>query len=149
MKATNVLKLFIILLVLVALSAIPASGMDRIDALSQIETRNNDRAIGTYGEVSRYQILPEFWAHAMTWNGLTARSLRPTDPVAAKTVADRIMRARCQAFEDRYHRAPNDFEYYILWHRPACFVGRAVPRRISLSETDRARRFASLCQSRQ
>jgi hypothetical protein len=122
--------------------------MDRLDALSQIETRDNDRAIGRCREVSRFQILPAFWEQAMAWKDQAAGYLRPTDPEAAKTVVGWIMEARCRTFAERYHRAPDDFEYYILWHRPACFIGRAIPRRLTAAETDRARRFASLCQSR-
>jgi hypothetical protein len=114
--------------------------MDRLDALSQIESHNNDRAIGPQKEVSRYQILPAFWEAAnVVW--------RPRDAATARVVVNWIMQGRCQVFEARYHRAPNDFEYYILWHRPACLIGRPVPRHLTLAETDRGRRFASLCES--
>jgi hypothetical protein len=77
---------------------------------------------------------------------LTARS--PTDPASARVVVNCIMQARCRVFAARYHRAPDDFEFYILWHRPACYIGRPVPRRIAAVEADRGRRFAILCQSR-
>jgi hypothetical protein len=129
-----------------ALPAFCASGMDRFDALSQIESQNNDHAIGRQREVSRYQILPAFWEHAMAVNK-TIPVFRPTDPVAAKAVVDWIMQGRCQAFESRYHRQPTDFEYYILWHRPACFVGRPTPRQITSAEVERGRRFANLCRN--
>jgi hypothetical protein len=114
--------------------------MDRLDALSQIESRNNDRAIGPQREVSRYQILPAFWEQAnVAW--------RPTDADAARSVVEWIMQARCRAFVARYHHAPDNFEYYILWHRPACYIGRPVPRPLTLAEINRGRRFASLCES--
>ena len=129
-----------------ALTVQHVPAMDRFEALSQIETRNNDRAIGRYREVSRYQILPAFWAQAMAIN--PTNNFRPTDPTAAKSVVDWIMQPRCRAFQARYHRPPTDFEYYIFWHRPACFVGRDIPRRITALESDRARRFACLCESR-
>jgi len=127
------------------LPAFCAAGMDRFDALSQIESHNNDQAIGRQREVSRYQILPAFWVQAMALN--RAPVFRPTDPVAAKAVVDWIMEARCRAFAARYHRPPTDFEYYILWHRPACFVGRPTPRQITPAEIERGRRFANLCQN--
>ncbi len=130
------------------LSALSLPAMDRWDALSQIESRDNDQAVGQKGEVSRYQILPKFWAQARAGNPRANVSLRPTDPAAAKIVANRIMQARCRAFESRYHRAPDDFEFYLLWHRPACYIGRNIPRRITAVEADRGRRFASLCESR-
>jgi len=114
--------------------------MDRLDALSQIESRNNDRAIGPQQEVSRYQILPAFWEQAnVVW--------RPADPVVARNVVSWIMQARCRAFEARYHHAPDDFQYYILWHRPACYIGRSKPRLLTSHEIDRGRRFTTLCQS--
>jgi hypothetical protein len=137
-----------ILSVLLALSwptLLPA--MDRFDALSQLESRNNDHAIGKRQEVSRFQILPEFWAQATAGNKQATQLFRPTDPNAAKAVVNWIMEGRCRTFAERYHRAPTDFEYYILWHRPACLIGRTVPRHLTLAETDRGRRFASLCQS--
>jgi hypothetical protein len=115
-------------------------GMDRLAALSQIESHNNDQAIGRQREVSRYQILPAYWKAAnVAWH--------PTDPTTARSVVTWIMEARCDEFAARYHRPPDDFEYYILWHRPACLVGRTVPRHISMAERERGRRFANLCHS--
>lgn len=128
------------------LAGICASGMNRCDALSQIESHNNDHAIGRQSEVSRYQILPAFWEQAMAVNKAIP-FYRPTDPGAAKVVVDWIMQNRCRAFESRYHRPPTDFEYYILWHRPACFVGRPTPRHLTSAEIERGRRFANLCRN--
>jgi hypothetical protein len=127
------------------LTVTAAPALDRYDALSEIETRNNDRQIGPQREVSRYQILPELWDRA--WGDDEKTTVRPTDPAAARTVVKRIMGARCDLFTNRYHRAPDDFEFYILWHRPACYIGRPVPRAITVAEAGRARRFANLCQS--
>ncbi|HEX9048499.1 MAG TPA: hypothetical protein VF988_15835 [Verrucomicrobiae bacterium] len=118
---------------------------DRYDALSQIETRNNDRFVGPQREVSRYQILPALWNKA--WSDREKSVARPTDPVAAKKVVMHIMTARCGTFKERYHRLPDDFEFYILWHRPACYLGRPPLRPITTVEADRAQRFANLCQS--
>ena len=65
-------------------SALCASAMNRMDALSQIESGNNDYAIGSKQEVSRYQILPEFWQQAnVAWH--------PTDPATARIVVNWIM----------------------------------------------------------
>ena len=134
------LKQIIMVLSAILLPVICACGMDRLDALSQIESHNNDRAIGRQQEVSRYQILPVFWLEAnVVW--------RPTDASTARIVVNWIMQARCSAFEERYHRTPDDFEYYILWHRPACLIGRPVLRHLTLVERDRGRRFANLCRN--
>jgi len=83
------MKKMLTLLMTVLLPAICVSAMDRMDALSQIESRNNDLAIGAQKEVSRFQILPAFWLQArVAW--------RPTDPGVARIVVTRIMQARCR-----------------------------------------------------
>jgi len=134
------MKRIISILSVFVLPTLCSLGMDRMDALSQIESHNNDRAIGRQQEVSRYQILPAFWEQAnVVW--------RPTDPATARIVVNWIMQGRSHEFEARYHRAPNDFEYYILWHRPSCYIGRPVPRHITSAEIERGHRFANLCQA--
>ena len=51
----------VIMLVLVGLGlATPALAMDRWEALSMIESGNNDHAVGAVGEISRFQIRPSF-----------------------------------------------------------------------------------------
>jgi hypothetical protein len=133
------IQIFVLLSAMLLLVPVGAAGMDRLSALSQIESHDNDHAIGPQREVSRYQILPAFWQEAnVTW--------RPTDAATARIVVNWIMQGRCDTFEARYHRTPDDFEYYILWHRPACLIGRPVPRRLTASEVDRGRRFANLCR---
>jgi len=133
-------------LLAMVLSTELAPAMDRLGALSEIESHNNDHAIGRQREVSRFQIMPAFWAEAKAWN-ITRQGEPPTNPQSAEAVVSWIMQTRCRAFEGRYHRSPNDFEYYILWHRPACLVGRTTPRHLTALEADRGRRFALLCQS--
>jgi len=136
------MKTALSLLTTLALSVVAAPAIDRYEALSQIESRNNDRLIGPQREVSRYQILPELWTQA--WHH--PDTVSPTDPAAAKTVVMRIMQTRCEIFSSRYGHAPNDFEFYLLWHRPACYIGRPVPRPVTAAEAGRARRFANLCE---
>ena len=131
-------------LLTLAVGAASAPAMERLDALSQIESRNNDRAIGTQREVSRFQILPAYWVQAKAWK-IATDDQSPTDPASAREVVSWIMQGRCRTFAARYHHAPTDFEYYILWHRPACYIGRPVPRRITSIEADRAHRFVALC----
>jgi hypothetical protein len=129
------------------LSVAGAPALDRYAALSEIESRNNDRMVGPEREVSRYQILPDLWDQA--WTDRQKAVVKPTDPVAATTVVKRIMQTRCSLFQSRYHSLPSDFEFYVLWHRPACYIGRPVPRVLSTAEAGRARRFANLCESRE
>jgi hypothetical protein len=110
--------------------------MDRWTALSQIESGDDDRALGSAGEISRYQIKPEVWRrYART----TADWTKPAD---ALLVAKEAMQDRCTAFERSVHRSPTDFEFYILWNVPAQIQrpGKAVSRR--------AERFCNLINYR-
>lgn len=129
------LKLFFTAL-FVALG-ITARGMNRIDALSMLESGNNDKAVGKYGEVSRFQILPAMWQYY-------APTEDPTDPRHARCVAIGMMRARVQFFERKFKRQPNDMEFYALWNAPE----QVFDRHISATVTARARRFANLVSGR-
>ena len=111
-----------------------ASALGRWAALSQIESGDNDTIIGTAGEVSRYQIKREVWrryAHAR------ASWLNPSDSLS---VAKGVMEDRCAAFERVFHRAPTDFEFYVLWNAPAQI------HRPSRAVRQRADRFCQLIQ---
>jgi hypothetical protein len=107
--------------------ALNASAMDRWVALSMVESGDNDYAVGTAGEISRYQIKPEFWQGG-----------DPSNAHAALVTARQIMRARVEAFERTHGRAPNDYEFYILWNAP----GQVNHPRAVVQE--RARRFENL-----
>jgi len=108
--------------------------MDRWSALSQIESGNNDRAVGRAGEISRYQIKPKIWAHyapdKADWG-------KPQDSLA---VVKEAMQARCRAFERSFHRPPTDFEFYVLWNAPAQI------RHPTKSVSARAKRFCNLVE---
>jgi hypothetical protein len=127
----------------ICVTAFSALAMDRFAALAQIESASkqhplgNDLCVGPDRELSRYQISPAVIAE----HHIDAARL--ADPVYALEQAKSIMRARCGAFEVRHHRSPTDFEFYILWHRPARLL--AGSSLITRSEADRAQRFANLC----
>ena len=106
--------------------------MDRWSALSQIESGDDDHAVGAAGEVSRYQIKPEVWQR------YAASKADWTNPEAALSVARQAMQERCAAFEHAARRPPTDLEFYILWNAPAQ-VQR--PGKVVL---DRAERFCNL-----
>ena len=100
---------------------VSASGMTRWDALSMLETGDNDAAVGRCGEISRYQIRAELWPGG-----------NPQDSKAALAVARNIMQERTQRFQKTHGRSPSDFEFYVLWNAPAqvdhpvsCVVERA------------------------
>ncbi|HVU09525.1 MAG TPA: hypothetical protein VHG89_13410 [Verrucomicrobiae bacterium] len=119
--------------------ALDASAMDRWTALSMIESGDNDYAVGAAGEVSRYQIKPEFWHGG-----------DPSDASTALATARQIMRARVQAFQRIHGRAPNDYEFYILWNapgqvdRPRAVVGERARRFENLIKVSDSRQYAAL-----
>ena len=122
-----------IALLLVLLPAC-AFGMDRSAALSMLETGDNDRAVGSAGEISRYQV------RKMEWRSVT-NSPNYSDSETAKKVMLHIMDKRIQAFRARFGRAPSDFEYYALWNAPS----QAMEGKISRTVAARCERFANLC----
>jgi hypothetical protein len=110
--------------------AVRCCGMDRFEALSQIESGDCDVCVGRYGEVSRYQILPSVWRQ-YTKLPLGAA----TNPFTARNVAEAIMADRARGV------MWTDSLWYMVWHRP----GRIF--KPTAREADRAQRFANLCQS--
>jgi hypothetical protein len=106
--------------------------LDRWAALSQIESRNNDSAIGAVGEISRYQVRREVWLK------LAAPGSDWQKPQDALVVAQQVMKERCAQFEKANHRPPTDFEFYVLWNAPAQIT------RQSKAVRKRAERFCNL-----
>ena len=109
-------------------------GMDRLSALSMLETANNDRMVGRAGEISRYQILKS------EWRAVTS-SVRWSDPQVARQVTLRIIDQRVKQFRAKHRREPTDFEFYVLWNAPAQVLRGKVSRVVA----ERAQRFANLC----
>ena len=110
-------------------------GMERWAALAQLESGNNDHALGAAGEVSRYQIKPRVWHRyaPATANWRNAEQSLP--------IAQAAMRDRCANFERTFRRSPTDFEFYVLWNAPAQI------RKPSATVAKRARRFCNLLKS--
>ncbi|MGA2750097.1 MAG: hypothetical protein ABSG59_15090 [Verrucomicrobiota bacterium] len=122
------------LIALFLLLAGSASAMDRLNALSMLESGENDHMIGASGEVSRYQV------RISVWKSVTA-SRQFTRPEVARFVASTVMEKRVHAFTAAYGRPPTDFEYYALWNAPAQIMSHNVSRVVA----DRCRRFSNLC----
>src|SRR5262245_17970472 len=110
--------------------------MDRMSALSMLETGNNDRMVGRAGEISRYQVLKS------EWRSVTS-SKHYRDPELARQVTLRLLDQRMDKFARIYHRSPTDFEFYALWNAP----GQILNGRISRTVAGRAQRFANLCSA--
>jgi hypothetical protein len=123
------------LAMLMVLCPMMSFGMDRLAALSMIETGNNDRMVGRAGEISRYQILKR------EWRSVTS-STRYTDPEVAKAVTLRLIDRRVKAFEEVYNRPPTHFEFYGLWNAPS----QVLKGRVSRTVSERCRRYANLCE---
>jgi hypothetical protein len=85
-----------------------ARAMDRWSALSMLESGDNDSATGLRGEISRFQIRPQFWPGG-----------NPRNSKAALAVAQKLMNQRVAEFVRTHKRAPTDFEFYVLWNAPA------------------------------
>lgn len=116
------------------LSPMMSFGMDRLSALSMIETGNNDRMVGRAGEISRYQILKREWRSV-------TNSMRYQDPETARAVTLKLIDRRVQAFQTAYNRPPTNFEFYALWNAPA----QVLEGRVSRVVAERCRRYANLC----
>jgi hypothetical protein len=112
-----------------------AFGMDRLSALSQIESGDNDRAVGKAGEISRYQVRKNEWRSV-------TRSTRYRDPETAKQVVQVLVQRRLDRFEQIYRRPPTHFEFYALWNAPS----QVYNGRISRTVAERAQRFTNLCE---
>ena len=114
----------------------PAFGMDRLSALSMLETGNNDRQIGRKGEVTRFQILPRLWRQYGQGDPMNA-----TDAARAvqRIMSERLGRA---ALPRRLPHPITNFDFYVLWNAPAEI------RHPSPVVRERACRFANLCSIR-
>ena len=126
---------------------IPTMALDRYAALSMIESGNNDKAVGSSGEVSRFQILPSVWnyqtnlVHVFDMRTKQILVQSPTNKLTALEVAMGIQSERQFNFYEKNKREPTDAEFYLLWHCPAHVLHP------SRCETEIARRFANLCAS--
>src|ERR1039457_1148852 len=98
----------VIMFVLAGLGlAMPAFAMDRWEALSMIESGNNDHAIGMVGEISRFQIRTELWPGGNRHN-----------PEQALTAPQKTITPPLNHSERSHKRQPTDFEFYVLWNAP-------------------------------
>ena len=109
-------------------------GMDRFAALSMLETGDNDQAVGSAGEISRFQVMK------VEWQSVT-NSANYCDCETARAVMVKIMNKRVNAFQSHFGRSPTDFEFYALWNAPS----QAMEGRITSKVAARCQRFANLC----
>lgn len=128
------------ILVLLMLSVVSASaGYSKLDALSLIESGNNDAAVGSLGEVSRYQIRPHIWREYSA-----SRSWR--DCRVSAQVAENHLKSLEDTFVRRAGRAPTDFDTYVLWNAGPAYYAKVgfSPKRVHPVIRERAQRFVNL-----
>jgi hypothetical protein len=109
--------------------------MDRLSALSMLETGNDDQAVGTAGEISRFQVKKAEWK-------TVTNSANYSDSETARKVMIQLMDKRIHTFQEHFGRQPTDFEFYALWNAPS----QALNGRISRKVAGRCERFANLCE---
>ena len=113
--------------------------VSKLEALSMIETGDNDAAVGQAGEVSRYQIKPRIWQEYSPSKAY--RDATVSTKVAAKHLADLE-----QTFRARTGREPGDFDLYVLWNAGPTYYGKVnfSSKRVNPIIRERAQRYANL-----
>lgn len=92
-----------------------------------------DHKVGSYKEITRYQITPSIWARY---------SNQPRqDYLHDKIVARQILSDRLTTFWTLKKRNPSIKELYILWHRPAIAYNSSI---VPTNVKKRAERFENL-----
>jgi hypothetical protein len=130
-------------LIILALSGMSTqAGLTKLEAISMIETGNDDRAVGRAGEISRYQIKPRLW-HQYT------DSSAYRDPRVASWVAAQHLQDLETAFRAKTGREPTDFDRYVLWNGGLTYYARLhfSPHAVKPVIRERAQRYVNLRQS--
>lgn len=95
-----------------------ASKLPLLQALSQVESGDNDKAKGKYGEVSRYQILPRVWGRYSYAPLHYAIDIKISSTVAYDIARDIIDHWQLRSGETT-PMPPRYF--YAIWHRGKTF----------------------------
>jgi hypothetical protein len=119
--------------------AIAQAGLSKLEAISMIESGNNDHAVGGAGEVSRYQIKPRIWR-----TFTTSRAYRNAG--VSTWVAEQYLTWLEDHFRRRTGREPTDFDRYVLWNAGPVYYRRIgfAAERVHPTVKERARRFVNL-----
>lgn len=130
-------KAIVILLLCAAVNS--QAGLSKLDAISMIETGNNDLMVGNAGEVSRYQIMPHIWRRYSPAKAYHNAEL--SGRVAAQHLA-----ALEAAFRARTGREASDFDRYVLWNAGETYYAKKgfSPTKVHPVIRERADRFVNL-----
>lgn len=117
------------------------AGISRLEALSMIESGDNDSAIGQAGEISRYQIKPGVWQRYSDSGSYTDRRM-------AGRVAGQHLTEMEATFRRATKRQASPFDLYVMWNAgPTYYARRGFARsRVHPTICERANRYASLCR---
>src|SRR6266487_342856 len=128
-----------VLILLFALASSAHAGLSRLEAISMIETGDNDAARGDAGEISRYQLMPR------VWRGYTNSTAYQDHQVSA-AVAQRHLDYLERWFVQQVGRIPTEFEVYVLWNAGPTYYGKKhfTPTAVHPSIRERAERFVNL-----
>jgi hypothetical protein len=120
------------------------AGLSRLQALSMIESGDNDAAVGQAGEVSRYQIKPWVWREY-------SQSRAYRDARVSARVAEQYLADLEETFRKRARREPDDFDLYVLWNAGPAYYAKCgfSGSRVHPIIRDRAHRFVNLRRMQQ
>ena len=108
------------------------------DALGMIESGDDDHAVGSAGEISRYQIKKNIWR-------AYSSCLNYSDKNEAWRIAEKVLATRAEEYQRHTGHAPSPFDIYALWNAPGQFQNVGYRQaRISRVIAARATRFANL-----
>lgn len=134
-------KVFLFILLTATTGGLARAGLSRLEALSMIETADNDDAVGGAGEVSRYQIKPWIWRRYSDSEAYRNQRI-------SAEVAEQHLAGLERTFAKRAGRAPTDFDVYVLWNAGPTYYARVgfSKARVHPVIRERAQRYANLRQ---
>lgn len=122
-----------------AVAKAPELDSQHLFALGMIETGNDDGAIGSVGEISRYQLRPAVWK-----TYCSSRDYR--NPQVSIQVARQHWNYLAAYFQEKTGRLPTDYDMYVLWNTGGGYYARKgfSKHQIASVVQDRAQRFVNL-----
>ena len=124
---------------LLSLTLTAQAGLSRLEAISMLETGDNDSIRGDAGEVSRYQLMPRVWRQY-------TNSVAYENPQVSRWVAQQHLTYLEGWFAQQAGRAPTEFEIYVLWNAGPTYYARKhfSVAAVHASIRERAERFVNL-----
>jgi hypothetical protein len=115
------------------------AGMTKLQAISMVESGNNDYAIGKAGEISRYQIKPKVWK-------VYSKSAAYTNTRISTYVAEQHLQSLQKQFKASTGREATDFDCYVMWNGGITYYSRIhfSARAVKRAIRERAERYVNL-----